>query len=130
MEYSEIGKRIKQRRKELGLTQDKVAEMMGCKKQNISEYELGKRDGLNLKKLEQIAEILKTDLKKLLGYEDIDNIHISRSLHEFLSDRDLLYRLNIIQEEIEFLKTVRFRADQNPDKQTYVDILMIYRNIK
>lgn len=130
MEYSEIGKRIKQRRKELGLTQDEVAEMLGCRKQNISEYELGKRDGLNLKKLEQIAEILKTDLKQLLGYDDADNIHISKSLQEFLSDKELLYRLNIIPEEIEFLKTVRFRANRNPDKQTYIDILMIYRNIE
>ena len=130
MEYREIGKRIKQRRKELGLTQDEVAEMLDCKKQNISEYELGKRDGLNLKKLEQIAAVLKTDLKQLLGYEDTDNIYISRSLQEFLSDRNLLYRLNIIPDEIEFLKTVRFRADQNPDKQTYIDILMIYRNIE
>jgi transcriptional regulator with XRE-family HTH domain len=129
MEYREIGIRIKKRRKELGLNQDELASMLECKKQNISEYELGKRDGLNLKKLEQIAYYLKTDLKYLLGYDDEDGIYISESLKEFLSDNELLNRLNIIPEEIEFLKTVRFRDNKNPDKQAYIDFLMIYRNL-
>ena len=129
MEYKEIGKRIKRRRKELGLNQEELASLLECRKQNISEYELGKRDGLNLKKLEQIAYHLKTDLKYLLGYDDKENIHISRSLKEFLSDKELLNRLNVIPEEIEFLKTVRFRDNKNPDKQAYIDFLMIYRNL-
>jgi len=130
MDYKSIGKRIKERRKELGLSQEDLAEILRCKKQNISEYELGKRKGLNLKKLEQIAQALNIDISYLLGYENTEDTEVPQPLIDFLTDKELLYRLDVKQEEIEFLKSIRFRPNQKPNKQTYIDMLMIYRNLE
>jgi len=57
MVYRDIGMRIQQARKELGLTQGELATRLGCTQAALSNYELGKRR-LYLASLEQIAQTL------------------------------------------------------------------------
>jgi len=57
--FEEIGKRIRERRKELGLTQGDLGNHIGVSKPSVSGWELGKNDisGPNLIKLAQILRV-------------------------------------------------------------------------
>ncbi len=64
----EIGLRLKQARKEKGLTQEKISEMLGISQKHYSEVERG-ITGLSVKHLIQISDILSESLDYLLkGY--------------------------------------------------------------
>lgn len=60
---------IKNRRLELGMTQDMLAEKMGYKdRSTIAKIETGKVD-ITLKQLRKLADALDTTQMKLLGWE-------------------------------------------------------------
>lgn len=62
--------RIKQRRKEMGMTMDELAKKMGVKSQRtIVNWENGSTS-LSEKKIEKIASILEVSVLYLLGYID------------------------------------------------------------
>lgn len=64
-----IGKRIKARREELGLTQQELAERMGYKsKSAINKIEVGIND-VSQKKIVAFAEALNTTIAYLMGWE-------------------------------------------------------------
>jgi transcriptional regulator with XRE-family HTH domain len=64
-----IGKRIKQRRNELGITQSELARRMGYKhKSSINKIELGKND-VSQSKIIRFAEALNTTPAYLMGWE-------------------------------------------------------------
>ena len=65
-----IGERIKQRRKELGLSADKLGEMLGKNRATIFRYENGEIENLPLDILEPIAKALGTTPAYLLGWEE------------------------------------------------------------
>ena len=74
MDLSKTGERIRERRKELGLKQDQLAEMLigiptARGGQTISEYENNKNTP-PLEKLQQLADILECDVEYLLGCQD------------------------------------------------------------
>ena len=65
-----IGKRIRNRRKELGISLNKMAELTGYKSRtSICKIEIGK-DYITLPKIEKFADVLYLDVSYLLG---IDN---------------------------------------------------------
>ena len=65
-----IGERICNRRKELGLTQQDLADRLGYKsKSSINKIEIGKND-LPQKKIIEIARALNTTPRYLMGWED------------------------------------------------------------
>jgi len=96
-----IGKRIKNRRKELGLSLDKLAELTGYKSRtSICKIEAGK-DYITLPKIEKFANVLYLDISYLLGInksksnnnisekkENINYINILRFLKK-LNDKDI-----------------------------------------
>lgn len=57
MGFKEIGKKLQLAREEAGLSQEQLANMLGCAQSTLSNYEKGKRR-LYLTQLENIAEIL------------------------------------------------------------------------
>ena len=61
-----IGERIKQARKAKGLTQEELAEKLGCTKQSIAQYEKGRRSP-KIDGLIKIAESLNIPTSDLLG---------------------------------------------------------------
>lgn len=64
-----IGKRIKERREELGMTQAELAKRIGTTYQAISKYENDIIGTIPTKKLKQIADVLDCDPVYLLGME-------------------------------------------------------------
>ena len=79
--YKEIGKRIKQKRKELNLTQEKLSEILEISPTYISEIERG--TGISsLATITKIANVLNLDLDYLiLG---ISNTNIDKTFSNLL----------------------------------------------
>ena len=63
--YQEIGKRIRRKRKELGMTQQKLAELAGLEPSNISHIERGATK-LGLPTIVSIANVLGCSVDDLL----------------------------------------------------------------
>lgn len=61
-----IGERIKQARKAKGISQKELGAILGCKQQNLAQYENGKRN-MNVNSLLKIAEALNISVSDLLG---------------------------------------------------------------
>lgn len=65
-----IGERIKERRLELGMTQEELADKVGFKtRASVSRLEGGDRN-IPLSKLRKLAEVLETTVGYLMGMED------------------------------------------------------------
>ena len=62
--------RIEKRRKELGLTQEDVAEQVGVKKSTVSRWESGTIKEMRRDKLLSLASTLQTSVNYLLGLTD------------------------------------------------------------
>jgi transcriptional regulator with XRE-family HTH domain len=62
----EIGKRMKARRRELGLSQETLATMLDVSYQQIQRYESGK-NSLNAEKLQEVARALSAPLSFLIA---------------------------------------------------------------
>ncbi len=75
LNYKLIGKRIRQYRKQLGLTQKEVAEKAGISEQYCSELELGKKGG-TLAVYYQLAQALNVSLDSLV----MDNVSNDNSI--------------------------------------------------
>ncbi len=65
-----IGNRIKNRRKELNLTVDEVAEKLNKNRATIYRYESDEIENLPITILEPLAEILNTTPAFLMGWEE------------------------------------------------------------
>ena len=68
----ELYKRIKQRREELGISQDELAKMLGYKSRStIAKIEKGEND-ITQSKIAAFAKALQTTPSYLMGWEDND----------------------------------------------------------
>ena len=65
-----IGERIKARRKELGLTADDVASMLGKNRATIYRYESSEIENLPVNVLEPLSKILQTTPAVLMGWNE------------------------------------------------------------
>ena len=68
-----VGQRIKQRRKELGMSADKLAVILGKDRSTIYRYEKGDIENLPLDILEPVAKALQTSPQFLMGWEEESN---------------------------------------------------------
>jgi transcriptional regulator with XRE-family HTH domain len=67
----EIGKRIKARRRELGLSQEALATIIDVSYQQVQRYESGK-NSLNVEKLQEVAKALSVPVSYLLCPDKYD----------------------------------------------------------
>ena len=67
---SAIGQRIKERRKELGLSADDLAQRIGKSRATVFRYENGELEKLPIDVAKPIAEALGLTLAALLGWDD------------------------------------------------------------
>ncbi|MDH6363702.1 repressor LexA [Enterococcus sp. PF1-24] len=65
-----VGERMKQRRKELGISADIVAKKLSVSRSTIFRYEKGDIEKLPTKILDDIADVLKTTPAYLMGWTD------------------------------------------------------------
>lgn len=67
---SDTGKRIRIRRKELGISADKLAEILGCSRTTIFRYENGDIEKVPGDIIPTLAKALYTTPAYLMGWED------------------------------------------------------------
>lgn len=97
-----IGKRIKARRKELGMNAETLAKMLGKDRSTIYRYEKGDIENLPLDILEPIAKALQTSPQYLMGWQDVqqkndaiaDIVLRMRIDDEFLTVVEMLNKLD------------------------------------
>ncbi len=65
-----VGERIKLRRKELGLSVDQLADMLGKNRATVYRYESDEIENLSITVLEPLAKALKTSPPFLMGWGD------------------------------------------------------------
>lgn len=112
----EIGDRIKQRRKELGLSAEEVAEKLGISPATIYRYESNDIVNMRVDKLEPIAKVLKTTPAFLMGWE-------GKNTQADISDEDVMFALfdgneDITPEMYEDVKRyARFIMEQKKAKE-------------
>lgn len=95
--YEQLGKRIKTRREELGMSQEQLAEKIGYKgKSTISMIEAGTR-GLRHSKVIPLAEALQTTTDYIMGWERINLIEDINGELDDLSVEDLQHLLATIR---------------------------------
>lgn len=75
-----IGERIKQRRMELGLSVDEVAEKLGKNRATVYRYESNEIENLPVGTLEPLAKILETTPAQLMGWDDKEQDKIYRKI--------------------------------------------------
>lgn len=69
-----IGERIKNRRKEIGINADELAEFVGVSPSTIFRYEKGEIEKMPTTVLEQIAIKLRTTPSFLMGWDEQDTV--------------------------------------------------------
>lgn len=67
MNYKEIGKKLKARRKSLNLTQSALAEMVDLTESSISRYEAGRISTMPTSTIKRLCEALHIEPSELLG---------------------------------------------------------------
>ena len=90
---SAIGQRIKERRKELGLSADDLARRIGKSRATMFRYENGEIEKLSIDVAKPIAEALGLTLAALLGWEDnavvIPYEQAQKTLNSVLSEDEI-----------------------------------------
>ena len=77
--YMDMGKRIKEARKQAGLTQKELAQKLGLATGTVQQYELNKRSP-RIEQLKEIASVLDVTLEYLLGHENIKTKKVLRAV--------------------------------------------------
>jgi transcriptional regulator with XRE-family HTH domain len=72
----EIGRKVREFRQQAGLSQEKLAEMVGVSYQQLQKYESGQTT-LNILKLQQIAQALKVSVLDFFGTTSIQQIRLT-----------------------------------------------------
>lgn len=72
--YEKIGRKLQKAREEAGLSQEELANKVGCKQASLSNYELGKRR-LYLADLQRIGQILGKPIVYFLEESEMDSVN-------------------------------------------------------
>ena len=112
----EIGERIKQRRKEMRMSADRLAEILGKDRSTIYRYEKGDIENMPLDILEPIAKALDTTPQYLMGW-------IDKATHEKNDTiTDAVVRM---RSDDEFLSVIEGLLTLDADKLSAVKQLML-----
>lgn len=83
MDSKELGNRVARSRKDLGLSQEELAQKAALSRAYISLIERGEASNISTKILNNLAVALGVPVTKLLGQPDQTDLMISPSLREF-----------------------------------------------
>ncbi len=101
-----VGQRIRNYRTQLGLSQEKLAELAGCHPTYIGQLERGEKNA-TLESIDKIASSLKISLSKLfenLGGENTSERNLPLECYEFLLTKSQEEQEQIIKILIEMEK--------------------------
>jgi transcriptional regulator with XRE-family HTH domain len=96
-----VGERIKQRRKQLGMSAEFIAEKLNMHPSTIYRYENGEIEKFGIDKLKPIAAILQTTVSSLMGWEEnkpAKNDELMIELFKQLSDDNKQVILNLVRQ--------------------------------
>ena len=99
-----VGNRIRQRRTLLGLSQEKLAELLGLTFQQVQKYEKG-MNRVGASRLWDISKVLKTPIG--FFYEDMDKDVANQSPRTFSSQKDKSFQ----EEQAEFMSDPMLRQE-------------------
>lgn len=104
------GERIRERRIELGWTQEELAKKMGYKsKSTINKIEMGIND-LTQSKIRKFAKVMTTTVERLMGWDD-DQVPNSGQIEEYYLDDDARELAEFLHKNPEY--KVLFDASRN-----------------
>lgn len=118
----EIGKRIKERREELGMTQDELAQKVGYKsRSSINKIENGGND-LPQGKIVAFAKALDTTPSYLMGWIDLGHVHLPasddrRDLSEPIETEEFQIQLSNPEEFVSIIKKLFTDCFQIPESE-------------
>ncbi len=129
---SSVGERIKQRRLEIGWTQDQLRTKAGLSKSFVSELENGKR-GVSASNLLDIARTMNVSLDYLMtgkgSEEQPTEVSIPLSLAKFAADAGLSLRQTLMLMDMR-KKIVAHRSVKKKDGLEAVDWQKFYEGVK
>lgn len=107
-----VGKRLKQLRKELNMTQKELADKLGISRAAVGLYEQGKRNVDN-DTLLKLSEIFNVSADYLLGNTDIKT-PVDKISSALSDDPDLLAFLNTLKEREDLQLLFKQTKDMSP----------------
>lgn len=106
--YKEVGKRIKSRRKQLGLTQKQLGELVGLSEGSVSRYESGSIKDAPTQKLNDFAKALSIEVAWIIGFKaETDKFQMAHDLVDRiqeLDDETGVKLINIVNNFIDLLQ--------------------------
>lgn len=118
------GKRIKERRLELGMSADDLAEILGKNRATIYRYEGDEIENFPVSIIEPLAKALLTTPEYLMGWTDDPFIPTKRFVQKNEPKHDELIRLfESLPEEAQeqFLGLLRSFAEAHSDKKAHTE---------
>lgn len=94
----EVGARIKERRKSLGLSAEKVADLLGVSPATIYRYESNEIMNMRTDKLEPIAQALQTTPAFLMGWDE--------------EEPGPIHEVELSKEELDIIRKYRAASDE------------------
>ena len=94
-----VGQRIKQRRKDMGMSADELGKRIGKNRATVFRYENGDIENLPVDVLKPIAEVLLTTPQYLMGWEDENKTAASKDSGISESKQKLLDLVDSCSEE-------------------------------
>jgi len=111
---NEMGKRIKQKRTEKGLTMEQLASALGIKASAINKYEKGIVENIKRSTIQQMALIFECDPTWLMGFD----ASVNESVEITPTEKEYLETFRNLDEESkrQIVLMLAFLKDQNNKK--------------
>ncbi len=134
---AKIGQRIREARRKAGLSQEALADKISVNRSYLSLVENGKSSptfefvekiaqGIDLR----VEDIILGEQGRYLVYDAEDEAPMYDGLSELLQDHHQMILMNITDEEIDVLRTIRLNSRIRPSKEFFVQALLDFRKSK
>ena len=134
---TKIGQRIRDARRKAGLSQEALADKISVNRSYLSLVENGKSSptfefvekiaqGIDLR----VEDIILGEQGRYLVYDAEDEAPMYDGLSELLQDHHQMILMNITEEEIDVLRTIRLNSRIRPSKEFFIQALLDFRKSK
>lgn len=123
-----LGKRIREKRIELGFTQEELAARVNKSKSAISNLERGKLNNPTFKNIYSIAQALNVQVWELFKPKDLGTPEPNDSLKVFLKHLEK-HNLTITEDELRLLENFKLKGKEPASTDIYILLWLIYRAI-